>query len=153
MILVLLTAVSIVAIMIGEYLAHKYLMHNKLSDRFEAYYIEHHLQHHAHNRLDVNIDLWPFAQLLLFSPLIVLIWWFFPVWAYISTGLIIFHSLLWSVLHRSYHDLGCKWIKYVFPFYNRWRKHHLDHHLQPSKNLGAAFGPIPDAIVGTKWLS
>ncbi len=137
------------AIMIGEYLAHKYLMHMKLP-RLENWFTEHHIEHHSKNRMDINIDLWPFAQLIIFSPAIAGVWYYNWVWGLVTIDLIVAHSMLWSILHRSYHDLGCRWIKYIFPFYKTWRTHHLNHHKNPHKNLGAVFGPIPDIIVGTR---
>ncbi len=143
--------ILLITLMIGEYIAHKYLMHAKLF-RLEKRYQEHHIEHHSKNRMDINIDLWPFAQLILFSPIIAGIWYYNWIWGATFIGMLLGHSLLWSMLHRSYHNLGFRWIKYVFPFYNTWRQHHLNHHLSPNKNYGAVFGPIPDILIGSQFI-
>jgi len=126
---------SVLWIALGEYIAHRWVMHRGVLGR-NAWWREHAVEHHGHNRNDVGIDLsWP-TVLLVASPMllgcIVLGW----QWALFVVGESMFYAWLWTSLHSAYHEVGCEWIK-RWSYYDQWKHHHMLHHDYPNKNYGA----------------
>lgn len=112
-------------------------------------FVRHSLLHHKDERNDTNIDLeWWFASLM--SLPIVGVLYFTLGWipALVMLLLAIIYSIVWTKMHRAFHDLESGWIRYV-PGYNQALTHHLRHHDKPNKNLGTVFW-FSDYLFGTK---
>ena len=62
-----------------------------------------------------------------------------------------FHSYVWSKLHRAQHDLEDNWTCRL-PWFAELKRHHLDHHIRPSRNFAALF-LWTDRLFGTYWRS
>ena len=139
---------SVFLIGLGEYVVHRFSMHRQFW-RFRDLYLEHAIEHHKKERNDINIDMWPFNQLLLTSPIIVGLWFYDPIASVVLVSMIIFHSVLWTVLHRSFHNLGCNWARSI-PGYFFLRQNHLAHHDNTKGNYGIIFGSPFDYLFRTK---
>lgn len=139
-------------VMLVEYFSHKYLMHKRLFPfigPLDKVFIRHSLLHHKDERNDTNIDLeWWFA-LLMSLPIVIafyLVIGWIPALVMLLTSIV--YAIVWTKMHRAFHDLENSWIKYI-PGYKLALKHHLDHHNQPNRNLGTVFW-FSDYVFGTK---
>jgi sterol desaturase/sphingolipid hydroxylase (fatty acid hydroxylase superfamily) len=131
-----------------EYSIHRFMMHKQFLFLPKKVFTEHAIEHHSKNRIDVNIDLNPLLHLVIGIPVFIVLgmlgWWTFLA-ALVTT--FILHGLLWTKLHRGYHEVERGWIRF-FPPYSFMKKHHLLHHKHPSKNYGAVY-IFTDLIFGT----
>jgi len=149
MLLTIAICISLIWTMLGEYAAHRWIMHSYSIFGKTKFWREHAVEHHAKKRNDVNIDLNPQTSFALGLPLLIFCFWLGPWWI---TGLIILaclHAYSWSILHATYHNVGkTQWVK-NFWYYKKWERHHLYHHDHPRKNYGAVF-IWTDYLFGTK---
>lgn len=133
--------------MLIEYGVHRWAMHIPLFGKHK-FWREHHIEHHAHHRFDVSIDLTPWQVLALFIPLMPAAFWFgWPLLVGMAVYSLIY-SAAWTVVHRAMHNLGCAWVKRV-PGYRAVERHHLLHHDHPTTNF-AALWISTDLLFGTK---
>jgi sterol desaturase/sphingolipid hydroxylase (fatty acid hydroxylase superfamily) len=143
-----------------EYVAHRWFMHKKnfLTKReFE----NHTVQHHGHRLME---PMFPYIDLPVRYHLIFGI----PGWGgfligflsggpYALGGLIatltmfFFHSYFYSKVHRAQHDLEENWTQRL-PWFAELKRHHLDHHIRPSRNFAVVF-LWTDKLFGTHWRS
>ena len=145
---------SIVAMATAEYLLHKYTMHKRFFPKgvLDWVFEEHHIEHHKHDRYDVNVDLPIYYHILISFPLLLTL---FLLKEYIGLLafciVIIHHSLYWTKLHRASHDLEDNWTKYLpnIKFYKIMRNHHLNHHRYPNRNYGVVY-PWTDYVFSTR---
>ncbi len=139
----LLLAVAITAI--SEYIGHRWL-HHKSSG---VLWHDHVVRHHGRRSTEVNIDLPIWHNLLSATPWVIISLalgiWQLTLWLYVCA---IVHAILWTKLHRSFHDVQHSWITKM-PGYNMLRRHHLYHHDVATKNYGIVFGPLIDICFGT----
>lgn len=136
---------------LAERWLHKYVMHRRLFPKgfMDWVFEEHHIEHHKKNRYDINISLPIWYHLILSSPVIIVLY-LYSIPSLIAWLLVItYHSIFWTSLHKSTHDLQSNWTEKL-PWYQSMRQHHLDHHTNPNKNFAVVF-PITDTIFGTKF--
>ncbi len=137
---------AVITVAIAEYSIHRWVMHHP---RGGSSFHDHAIRHHAHKQNDGNVDLPMTTNFLIAIPLAMPVafwWWQYSVCLMIVAGV---HSLLWTMLHRSFHDVGCAFVKYL-PLWRRLHVHHMEHHRQPTKNYGAVFGPLVDLALRTR---
>tara|TARA_R110000824_G_scaffold104833_2_gene248536 strand:- start:890 stop:1321 length:432 start_codon:yes stop_codon:yes gene_type:complete len=131
----------------AEYLIHKYTMHKKIWFLPKWIYQEHAVEHHGKNRYDINVDLPFINHLIIGSPVFILLacysWAGLIAWTLVT----LHHSIYWTSLHRSSHDLEHNWAEKL-PNYKKKRRHHLLHHLNPNKNFGVVYSWV-DRFFGT----
>lgn len=139
----LLLALIITAV--TEYIGHRWL-HHKSSG---ALWRDHVVRHHGQHSVEVNIDLPIWHNLLSATPWVIISvslgLWELTFWLYVCA---IVHAIMWTQLHRSFHDVKHSWIVKM-PGYWMLRRHHLHHHDVATKNYGVVFGPLMDKICGT----
>lgn len=142
-------AVTLAALAVVEYLAHRLVMHHECPPLRGAF-DRHHVQHHRLGRLDVNVDAPAWFYLSIGSPALAALA-LAGLWAELATAAatIAAYAWLWTGVHRAIHDLGGRWATFL-PFYPALRRHHLAHHARPGRNFGALFGPLLDAPLGTR---
>ncbi len=142
--------VSVVVMALAEYVIHRYTMHMRFFPKgtLDFVFEDHHIDHHKFNDYSKNIDLPIYFHLLLSAPIIIALF-FLSYWALFAWLLVIaHHSIFWTKLHRSVHDLESNWTESL-PFYKSMRQHHLSHHDHPNKNFGVVY-PVTDMVFGTK---
>ena len=132
---------------IAEYVAHRWVMHRNTM-LTKAEFEKHAVQHHARRVMEPR---YPYVDLALHCHLIYGV----PAWGgflisflcgrpYALGGLIAtltmftFHSYVWSKLHRAQHGLEENWTRHV-PWFAELKRHHLDHHIRPSRNFAVVF--------------
>ena len=145
---------------LAEYVAHRWVMHRNTM-LTKAEFEKHAVQHHARRVMEPR---YPYVDLALHCHLI----YGAPAWGgflisflcgrpYALGGLIAtltmftFHSYVWSKLHRAQHDLEDNWTCRL-PWFAELKRHHLDHHIRPSRNFAAMF-LWTDRLFGTYWRS
>lgn len=139
-----------------EYISHRYFMHNR---RGGFMFRDHHQKHHGRHDMSLRlVDLGIKYHLVVSSPL----WLFllyraaFVTWMAWGTlaafaAIIVWHSQVWSYLHRNFHDLESNWTQRLW-CYGELRRHHLDHHRRPGTNFGVLYFWV-DRLAGTFWRS
>lgn len=134
---------------LSEYFIHRYVMHKRFfkSKRLAWIFEEHHIEHHKNHRYDINVDLPLHFHLIVSSPFIAFLIYFYPLGLIPFLITIIHHSIYWTKLHRAAHELEHNWTENLGNF-NRMKEHHLYHHEAPSKNFGVVY-PITDKIFRT----
>lgn len=140
--------ITVAALAVVEYLAHRLVMHHECPSLRGAF-DRHHVQHHRRRRFDINVDTPAWWGLLLMSPLLVAVGWL-GGWAALvaSTATVVAYAWAWTGVHRAIHGLGGDWATHL-PGYTALRRHHLDHHARPGRNFGTLFGPLLDRPLGT----
>jgi sterol desaturase/sphingolipid hydroxylase (fatty acid hydroxylase superfamily) len=122
-------------------------MHKRIGG---SYWEEHAIQHHAKDRVDINIAITPTQTLIGSLPVYIAGYLLCGWWAVaLSIFFALFYSFAWTALHSSIHNLGYTWVTYI-PFYKVWRDHHLVHHKHVNKNFGTLF-IWTDYLFGTKY--
>lgn len=148
------------AMAVVEYVAHRWFMHRRTFLTKTEF--EHHtVQHHGHR---INEPMFPYIDLPIRYHLI----YGSPGWGgfligflcggpYALGGLVAtlamfaFHSYFYSKVHRAQHDLEENWTQ-LLPWFAELKRHHLDHHIQPSRNFAVVF-LWTDRLFGTHWRS
>lgn len=142
----ILTTLAVIALL--EYLSHRLFQHHPTAV-LPAKYDRHAVQHHRLNRVDFDVDLPVWYVLLIGSPWFVVVWsWLGSAALLAATATATAYAILWTGLHRSFHDLDSHWATWL-PCYEALRRHHLIHHRYQGKNFGGAFGPLLDWPLGT----
>lgn len=129
-----------------EYLAHRYAMHRGSLGMW-YFWQEHAIEHHHKGRNDINLEISPITALVLGSPLLAwcpVVGWSF---AFVVVSLALGYCVVWTALHKAHHGIGCLWLRRM-PGYAALYRHHLLHHLNPTKNFGAVF-IFSDRLFGT----
>jgi sterol desaturase/sphingolipid hydroxylase (fatty acid hydroxylase superfamily) len=145
-ILAIVSTLAVIAT--AEYLSHRLVMHH-LTAILPSKYDRHAIEHHKRGRVDFDVDLPVWFSLLVGLPWFVVVWAFFgAVGLLAAVAVAAAHAILWTGLHRSFHDLDSGWATWL-PGYAALRRHHLIHHRHLGKNFGGAFGPLLDWPLGT----
>ena len=133
-----------------EYIIHRYTMHKRQNWLPKWIWKHHAVDHHRDDRNDLNIDLPFYIHLVVGSPILFLSYYYFGIIS-MSCLLAIFyyHSYVWTHMHRAIHGIKDHWIGNT-KYYERAKKHHLDHHKRPAKNFGVVF-LWTDYVFGTKY--
>lgn len=123
---------------IMEYMIHKHTMHRRKMWLPEWIWKDHAVEHHKHERNDLNIDLPIHNHLIVGSPLIVGAY-FVGLPCLLALLLVfVFHSYTWTKIHRGIHGLEENWLMKT-KYYERAKEHHELHHHRPGKNFGVVF--------------
>ena len=131
-------AVAFLYASLAEYYLHRYVMHRRIRG-LDGWFVEHHIEHHGHRRMDINVDLGFPLTFVLASPLLLLgYWWLGWPWIIAVAVSSFAYAKTWTCLHRCHHNLGCPWLKSV-PGYAIWREHHEAHHQHFGRNFGTVF--------------
>lgn len=133
---------------VGEYSSHRWIMHKKRWWLPIWIFQNHTIEHHHHKRNDINIDLPIRIHLVVGFPLIVgASFW---SWQCLSSLLcaFLFHSYVWTKLHRAIHGLENNWTNKT-RWFTEFKSHHELHHKRPGKNFGVVF-LFTDYLFGTK---
>ena len=123
---------------LAEYSIHRWIMHRKRKWIPNWVFKEHSVEHHGKGRNDINIDLPMYLHLTVGSPL-VLLSFYYGFLSFVTLMLVfMFHSYMWTKLHRAIHDLEDNWTKKIKYFY-KFKLHHELHHKRTGKNFGVVF--------------
>ena len=137
----------IVAMSIGEWAVHRYVLHGRWLRRWKvtAYiYQHHHIEHHGRgeNAIIPHIHLRPWDYWLAapFVSIGLVRWYVFGqvtglAGAVSLTTVCIGHMVLWNALHRAIHGLDCNWVTRI-PGFVWFSHHHIGHHRDPRTNYG-----------------
>lgn len=135
---------------LGEYLIHRYTMHRKMKILPSWIFQHHSIEHHHHERNDINIDLPFYNHLIIGSPLIIGAFFMGLPCLLALLSVFAFHSYTWTKIHRGIHDLEKNWVMKYLPSYFKWAKHHHElHHHRPGRNFGVVY-LFTDYLFGTK---
>ena len=132
---------------IVEYIVHRWFMHGHKSPVTQLR-LEHQFMHHDSERNDMNIDMKPWRQLKLTTPVWIPLTYFFPALGVFFVAIVCFHAYLWTKVHRAHHDLEDSWVTKT-SLYKRLRRHHLKHQEDDTKNFGVIW-IWNDYFFGTK---
>ena len=132
----------------AEYTIHRWTMHRKKWWLPNWIFNDHAIEHHHHERNDLNIDLPIYNHLLIGSPLIILSYFIGLPCLIAVLSVFCFHSYTWTKIHRGIHDLEENWIMKT-KYYEKAKDHHINHHHRPGKNFGVVF-LFTDSVFGTK---
>lgn len=131
-------AIATVYASLVEYLFHRFAMHQPGLGKDRWFYVDHAFRHHRDGRNDINISM-PLSNVLIgATPMFIGCIWLGWPFALIVAVFACLYSFAWTAMHTAHHDLGHAWVKRV-PFYNVWRKHHLQHHDRPDRCFGTIF--------------
>lgn len=125
-----------------EYVSHRWFMHRrsfKKGSYLDWVYLDHHIEHHAKKRNDVNVDMPAYVPLVMMTP------WLLALavlqnWALlaITVGGTCGYAVLWTRLHRQIHGIELNWTRFL-PWFPNWCRHHEKHHKDTRKNFGTVF--------------
>ena len=138
--------VSVLFMALAEYSIHRWWQHEHSYD----HYHRHHYMNDNENKL---VDLPPWISLPVASPILLPLFLFAPEAFYCFGGVVLWHSVAWTTLHRSFHGVeivGIEAFTSRWPGYQYLYQYHLVHHKQPNRNYGAVFGPLVDIVFGTQ---
>jgi len=144
----------------GEYLAHRYPMHQRtpgIGLLFERHSEQHH-RFYTYNAMasesprDFQMVLFPPIMLVLFLGLVAPIAFLIGTlgtanlgWLFCATAVSYFLTYEW--LHWAYHQPEDSWAGRL-ALVRSLRRHHTSHHLESSVNFNITF-PIADRVFGT----
>ncbi len=155
-----------------EYTIHKYLMHRdniaksltrlpKISNSLHSEFHSHTHLHHGkyYKEFDYEEDEWgrehnltigwgqTMIILIFISPVLIPLFYFYPLGGTILLSLIILHNRLWGIIHTEMH-IPTNGLLFKNPLYRFWRNYHYVHHEHTNKNFNVIF-PLFDYILGT----
>jgi sterol desaturase/sphingolipid hydroxylase (fatty acid hydroxylase superfamily) len=147
---------SVVLMSAFEYSYHRWVMHKRrgVGRAFERHAVLHHHRYvqefvgtsdpaAKHVGIDSDVP----GSLVGLSPLWILMGWWDWRLATVFLGVVIFHGLVWTVLHREMHFPARQWVRRL-PGYRYLNDYHQRHHEHPSCNFNAVF-PMFDWVFGT----
>ena len=134
---------SVLFVAFAEYSIHRWWQHKHSYD----HYHRHHYMGHNHYRV---IDLPPWISLLIASPILLPLFFLVPGASYCFAGIIVWHSVAWTMLHRAFHGVVVHTFTPKWPGYGYLYRHHMAHHDRPDRNYGTVFGPLVDIVFGTR---
>ena len=121
-----------------EYLIHRHTMHKRNSWLPSWIFHDHSIEHHHMERNDINIDLPLYFHILVGSPLIIASYFISLPCLLTLLAVFMYHSYVWTKLHRGIHDLENNWLMKT-NYFKRAKRHHELHHERPGKNFGVVF--------------
>lgn len=148
--------VSIIFVSFLEWFIHRYFMHKPYFLR--QVYVNHAKLHHreyfekfnfepdeAGRQLNIKLDI---GEALLYgSPIFVLLYLLNPIFCFSLMGVLIFHHLLWNIIHDEMHNPKYNWRRKI-PGFKFLEEYHWLHHRYTGKNYNVVF-PFWDYLLGT----
>ena len=163
--LLLWLAIGIVAISLGEWTLHRFLMHRRwwlhravctVDGIWRRHTVLHH--HKYYKRFDhepdehgrhVNITLNPLQTAMYGIPAALLAAHLSPLGGVVIACLVIGHHVAWDALHTEMHMPAGTWFSRTAA-YRFLRQYHLDHHRHTGYNFNVVV-PLADYLMGTHW--